>query len=449
MIGSRTGLFLVGSLLAAAAALSGCGESFVASSGGGGAGGDGGGGSQESRGERFAGAVCGQIFECCKPADLVELFSPIGSNDTSVSDYAGCRIYYRTSWESIFGPIVERSVKAGRMEFDEAAFDACLKAFADQPCADYLTTSPVCGDMFIPKVPAGGACSTELECTTGACQIPLGYEEGKCVEKKALAQAGEGCLSTNDCDEALHCDLGKCTAVKGDGQACSSDDQCQSRQCVGEHSGGGKCGKICEGGGPGPGAVDAALEAFGGPLVRAECARVWECCTPEESADLIFPGIDTEQECLAFTGVFTSLGLVAAHNSAVEGKVAVDGEELQKCLAEYKAGSCAELAKTLKFECPNGIQGLLNEGASCASDLECKTGYCNQASGGQGMCAALPGKEEACSTKCVEGTYCDASKCAEQKPLGSECTSDAQCAEGRCFAPQNAAQACTLICDGK
>lgn len=444
----RKGPVLWGSLLlAAAASLSACGESFVAETGGAGGGG-GAGGAPASPSERFATAVCGQVFECCKPADLVELFSPSGVSDGSVTDYAGCRIYYRTSWEAIFEPFIQASVAAGRMEFDEAAFDDCLQTFASQPCADYLSTSPVCDEMFVPKVEAGGACTSELECKTGACEVPLGAAEGKCVEEKPPSQAGGGCAGTGDCAEELYCEFGKCTATKALGESCSADEQCRSRQCVGEHQGNGKCGKICEGGGSGPGTVDAALEAIGGPAVLAQCGWISKCCTPAESAELLVPGIDTEQECRTLVGVLVGYGLVAIHNSASENKVAVDEGALQKCLSELQKLSCGDPAEALALDCPEGIQGLLGEEESCSTDTECKTTYCNKPNSGPGTCAPVPGKDETCTTKCAEGTWCNAFKCAEQKPLGAECTSDAECKEGRCFAPSGGAQTCMAICDG-
>src|SRR5690348_10460959 len=87
-------------VLLAAVSLAACGDGSNSESSGGGTGGAGGTGTggtgSGAHGEAYAGALCGNVFECCNATDLDELFNSGQSLSLSVEDYAGCRVLYRT-----------------------------------------------------------------------------------------------------------------------------------------------------------------------------------------------------------------------------------------------------------------------------------------------------------------------------------------------------------------
>lgn len=437
--------------LSAALLLVGCGESFVAGTGGAGGGSWGGGGSggageQASRGERFAETACERTFTCCPPADLVELFSPDGAANYTVNDHAGCRIFYRTTWDAVIEPFIEQSVKAGRLEIDEAAFDGCLASFKELSCAEFSEAPTVCEAMFIPKVELDGACTSELECTSGKCDVPLGAAEGTCVMKPPPVKESGTCKESADCEPELFCHLGLCAARRTEGESCSNDDQCRSKQCVGEEKLAGKCEKICEGGGPGPGPIDALIEPLGGPVVQAECARLFECCEGGERAELLGVDPGSTTTCLQTLGLITAYSLVSVHNSVIEGKLVLDAEKLGACLAAYETGSCEEVSKSPLFTCDEATAGQLEDGETCATSAECKSHHCKEADG-NGKCVTPPELGASCSGLCADGAYCAAGKCVEQKSPGAVCIEDVECAEGtRCYG--SAGKTCKVICDG-
>jgi hypothetical protein len=117
-------------------------------------------------------------------------------------------------------------------------------------------------------------------------------------------------------------------------------------------------------------------------------------------------------------------------------------------LSQFANQTCADFAKGTDFTCAGGIKGLVATGDACAQDIECTTGYCNQPMAGDGTCAAVPGEGAPCNDECSGGFYCEAGTCTAQKPLGSACTLDSSCTEGRCVGSPGA-ETCALVCDGK
>jgi len=416
----------------------------TSSSGGAGSGGSGGGGNAASNAEQYAKAYCDQVFECCNTVDLVERF---GTN-SKVVDYAGCRILYRTIWDGAIEPVVEEGVKAGRVEFSQANFDACMKSVSGLSCGDFNNASAYCEDIFTPKVAPGQACFSNIECIDGTCEIPQNAATGTCVAKPAPVALGGACMDNDECADGLYCNASKCDTRRADGQDCNNNDQCASKTCVGDVNGMmGKCATICEGGGPGPGDVDKALEPVGGEFVVAECGKFFECCADTELETVLFPGIRTESQCLNLYGVFLGIALVDLHNSSVQGKVQIDPTALQMCLDAFAGQSCSEFAKSASFECLDAIKGLVADGSSCTDDNQCTSKYCNESMPNQGVCATLPGVGAPCTSDCAKGLYCDGSMCVAQKALGASCTGTRECAEGRCFGASGM-MTCTLVCDG-
>ncbi len=300
--------------------------------GGNGGGGNGGGGNGGAIGisnsELYATATCDRIFDCCNTADLAEEF-----RNTPVVDYAGCRILYRSVWEAAIEPVVAEGENAGRVSFNQANFDTCMQTFGGLSCAEFSAASTFCNDIFTPKVAIGQACFSSIECIDGTCDIPSGASAGSCKAKPVPLGLGGACTTTIGCQTGLYCDGTKCTTKKADGQSCGNDNECTAGECVGGAQG--ICAKICEGGGPGSGPVDKALEPMGGPMAIAECTQVFECCAATEIDTVLPPGMHTKAQCLGLYGALTASALVDLHNGSVEGKITIDGAAFETCIAQY------------------------------------------------------------------------------------------------------------------
>lgn len=442
-------------LMAAAAlalvALPGCGDDEESPAGSGGTTTNTGTGDPDSLGAQFAGALCEKMYECCDAANMAEVIT-----GTSIEDYAGCRIAYRTIWEGALEPQFAESAAAGRLDFNKASFSACMESLKGLSCADFaagggLEGALSCEAAFVPRVQAGGACSLSQECVTGRCLIPSGESEGSCVDPATLAGEGGACDGDDECAEGLYCDqLGACAAPLPDGAACSGNEACE-HTCVGDDTGDGVCARVCEGGGPGVGEPDLELEAIGGPLVLAYCDKFFDCCSASELEDEL--GLfDDLKTCRTFQAVVVGgLAMPGLHNAKVKGTVEVDAPAWMACIDAFEASSCADFARHKDMECGEAITGKVADGSACEQDLECVSGFCEKPTPdpeAQGTCQPPGSAGGACTSSCVEGHYCDAAGvCQPTKALGEACTQDDACAEGSC-AGTAGSQACALTCDG-
>ncbi|HRI70521.1 MAG TPA: hypothetical protein PK156_40090 [Polyangium sp.] len=411
-----------------------------AGNGSGGSGGSGGGSNVGSNGELYATAFCDRIFDCCKSTELAAQF-----DNSAILDYAGCRIAYRSIWGAAFEAVAADGEKAGRVTFNQANFDACLKTFDGLACADLKSIPLYCADIFTPKVALGQTCFSSIECIDGKCDLPSGASMGTCVAKPVLPGLGEACTSSDGCAAGFYCNQMTCAAVKADGETCTDDDECSSGECVGTATK--TCQTICTGGGPGVGAIDKPLESAGAELAITECNKFFDCCTGDEFDTVLFPGMRTKAQCYSLYGVFLGLGLVEFHNSVVQGKIAIDDLAFQQCINDYATLTCSEFAKNVSVACANAIKGLVTDGGACTDDNQCVSKYCNEPMPDQGTCEPLPGAGATCTSDCVEGFYCAGGTCVAKKAIGGMCSSNRECAEGRCYGPSGM-KTCALICDG-
>jgi len=415
------------------------------SGGNGGSGGDGGSGGSggSSQGEQYVDAVCGKLFECCNAADLV---ARVGNS--GIVDYAGCRVLYRTFWEGGYEPMMAEAEAAGRAEFDDAAFAACLDAMEAQPCGEFATGGSVgCDNFIIGKVDTGSACTQSFECTSKKCEVASGAAMGTCVDPAPAAE-GAACDDDDDCAEGLYCEItgtDVCAKKKADSEACTNNAQCVNNACVADANGMKTCATICQGGGPGPGDIDAALESVGGTVVQAMCRRSFECCTEQELDASLF---DNKAECGLLYGAFLGVRLVEIHNDLVEGRVSVDAEKLVACVQTFDMLTCEESAGN-GFTCTDAIKGLVADGQSCTDSGQCTSTFCNVPAGApMGTCATPPGAGAPCTDECAETFYCSAGTCASQKMVGATCNVNNECLEGDCVADGMGVKTCTLVCDG-
>lgn len=419
----------------------GDGSNTTSTSSTGGDGGAGGGSNSGSNAERYVAAFCGRAFDCCNTADLADRFK-----GTEIVDYAGCRIAYRTIWEAAIEPVVAEGEKAGRVVFNQANFDACMTTISGLSCADFAKQPGVCENIFTPKVPVGQACLADFECIDGTCEVAMGASAGTCQAKPTPAPLGGACTKTAECQDGLYCEAMKCATVKADGVACTTNSECASNACVGGTPG--KCATICEGGGPGAGAIDKTLETLGGKLAIAECSKAFECCAADEISTVLSTNSSSKSACLTLYGVLLGFGLVGLHNSSAEGKLTIDATIFESCIDKYANATCTEFSKNTSLACPEALKGMVADGSACTDDPQCTSKFCNEPMPNQGTCAAIPGAGAPCTDKCVDGYYCKGGTCAAKLALGGACTSNGECIEGRCYGPMGMPKTCALICDG-
>jgi hypothetical protein len=431
-------------------AIAACGGDDGPAGSGGQAGGAG--GPEGGLGEQYADAYCGKIAECCDYDALGDSFETAG-----IRTYAGCRIAYRTSWEAYLEHLLEQSSKAGRLAFDEASFTSCMAAVKGMSCADFGEARgadvPACMAMFVPKVALGGACTNSIECVEGKCEVPDDAAEGTCFK---LPGEGEPCLD-GSCGEGVRCENQVCVPYLADGAACDSNNDCQSSACkkADPASPMGTCVRICDGGGPGVGPVNAELEALGPALVSAMCEKMSSCCTVEETAEFLFSSSIDETKCRGlYSALYGSFALPLLNTYEVEGKVEIDGAGMLACVEAFNARSCEEHSKSTSLEpvCLENIKPKVPDGGACSESLVCVSGNCVEPSGSteDGACQPMPGPGAPCDDECIEGHYCDAGACIPQVPLGATCSFNDSCAAGTCYDdPASGERTCAYICDGK
>ena len=175
---------------------------------------------------QYSQAMCGQNFKCC-----------------SASDIDGRTMQDCVSTNSALFDVLSASIMEGqsknRLSYDATKMGMCMDALKALTCDVWqmglsMSSQPaVCLAAITPKVAAGGACESDLECTTAHCEgadsSTTPPTDGACT---TLPAAGGSCASV-DCADGLHCDgtNNTCVANTPGGQACTSDDQCTNLVC--------------------------------------------------------------------------------------------------------------------------------------------------------------------------------------------------------------------------
>ena len=158
-------------------------------------------------------------------------------------------------------------------------------------------------------------------------------------------------------------------------------------------------------------------------LAQVACAKLYECCTPEELMDNLIAG-DSEQGCTVAYGAFMALGLAALQPSIEAGRIAYHGDALATCLPQVQATDCATLRAgndDPAAECDVVFEPLVGIGEPCMQHAECIGGYCDGATDVDGQCAALKSDGAECEDdgECVSD-YCDGT-CAVEPDTGAFC----------------------------
>ena len=216
--------------------------------------------------EQISDVICHNIYQCCTESDIEDYLS-VSEPRTELQ----CREDVKRGCERS-APDVRDSLKAGRVTFDPAKLDECLKAIVapDGTCATVVTADlpwkEACSTKNIPwvgTVATDGACFFSFDCA-GSPDSFCGPDQ-KCHPRPTAGfPCGSGCASAyycgpnntcaprvalgapcmytqaNQCDKDLFCDTkgttvttdDVCAAPQAGGAACFADAGCTSSDCI-------------------------------------------------------------------------------------------------------------------------------------------------------------------------------------------------------------------------
>jgi hypothetical protein len=199
-------------------------------------------------GERFAEtaaeAICGALFRCCDQADLVDYFAPYRASErlaafadrlppTATLDEPACRAVLPEML--VIAPFGDwlHEVEAGRVGFDDAAFQACVGELAAAACGAPLRAALHDGTCLGFAAPAGGSEQRRMFTRTALPGTACGPIRdgvgaafyGTCDPTQAFccyadaAHTQAGCTFPFDGDGVAR--AGVCAAAGGPGASCS------------------------------------------------------------------------------------------------------------------------------------------------------------------------------------------------------------------------------------
>jgi hypothetical protein len=274
----------------------------------------------------------------------------------------------------------------------------------------------------------GSLCTNDNQCSSSHCVGLVVDRENQWIPGRCAAKVpmGQACASNSQCT-TNYCDRGDNTShtglcLKGDGtatqgEACSNDNQCISRNCAGlttDAAGNWVAGRC---------AARSALGRF--------CQKDSDC----DSNDCdVGPGSAGSNLCTAVNG-FGQTNDLCTQN--------------QQC----SSGLCALLetgANGLPIPGRCGITGG-TIGSSCTGNSQCSSGYCDAGNNTSHTSLCLPaGGSGSIGTLCSHDNQCQSSicgglsrnqagqwvpgRCAVAGPLGTACSNNRQCASNYCDA---------------
>ena len=336
---------------------------------------------------------------------------------------------------------VAGAVADGRLTFQPAAVDFCVAAIEATTCAEALhqiDRSGCIGDIFAAAVPLAGACTDGMECAVGYCDFGTWTCPGTCT---ALRTEGQSCSTAYEpvCASGTVCDAVALTCVPvtalAAGAPCSGvpTEQCPAgtvcravdrasptaRTCAAPAALGGNCGDdhrecalplVCDDFG-----YCTHLAGSGNSCLNYPCnSNVDYCgasttCVPRPTVGEWCD--DTFAPC-AGAGVFCESSLAYPVCKSVVG---VGGD----CTRAYE----------------QQVQPACAGGAICVTNYSVPGAY---------KCVAPTAAGAACypwGLACVAGHYCDGDyasnalgTCVPQKSSGAACGRDGECAGGACVA---------------
>ena len=195
----------------------------------------------------FAAVLCHFAYHCCTPADRSNPyfdFAAIATNE-GYDDEGSCTAKLGDVFQTSVQPLQD-SVLEKRLAFNQAAAQACVDSLsrAANPCSFEAYSAATnsadggCGTqssgfngLFTGLVPAGGACTEDLDCSipNSVCNIPyqtdggvaLVASVGTCV---APPTTGQPCNGLQACAKGNCCAFsGVCVAYVAQGGACDNN----------------------------------------------------------------------------------------------------------------------------------------------------------------------------------------------------------------------------------
>lgn len=191
----------------------------------------------ETFAEHAALVTCTRMVECCTDAEITSHFNESGL--VRFDSMEECVAVYQDLTEAFALPALRASIERGYLAYDAAVMGRCCEEFSETSCVDLdlierLERDDQCPGAFIPMQDTGDPCVGDRDCIIGSCGGGGADDEGVCTP---LPQAGEAC--TFECAEPLRCGRepgleARCLPRLPVAATCSVDDDCESRQCVGE-----------------------------------------------------------------------------------------------------------------------------------------------------------------------------------------------------------------------
>ena len=179
----------------------------------------------------------------------------------------------------------------------------------------------------------------------------------------------------------------------------------------------------------------AAADGGAGPLTDPEIAAMMaraSCEYTTRCAPIARVGFEREDACVTrTTGIYARL-LGDLQNMRASGRIALDRERLDDCVAEFGRRECVLGPPSgSEYFCPGVLAGLQDVGETCNHSLECRGPFYCPADFRQCATCAPRGREgEACTPlSCADGMLCIAGACVV---IGSRGEGE-PCAPGECL----------------
>lgn len=255
----------------------------------------------------------------------------------------------------------------------------------------------------------GAACALSEGCSSGFCV------DGRCCER-ACDGVCEACSAEGLCN-AFPADDQRCPPIAcGSGNLCATfGDEQASNRCSSD----GVCKSECD---PTFSASGIACEEYA-QGIKGLCDGIGVCVDPRA-----LPGqaCSSDRDCR---------DLPCVDGVCCQGACAGDCESCDPtgaCVPDAIGSACGEARQCFG-------PGLCRQalGSACAANEDCGSGICAPAVGGGAVC---------CSEPCASGLLCngDGACVVPESDFGSLCTTNADCAGGRCFD----GRCCDVACDG-